>query len=188
MASSRARDTSYLIQRGTTWLVNVKVPNHLRGIIGKAHLRQTTGTDSIARANALKHGIIHALKAQITQAEERHRQTAAGQPRDHRRDRIQEAMRWREDMRQAHEVGRHEPAQWDLMTSLLADRADEIAEAEGLPRAKEFHAIATGKATPIAALVDQWIAERPMKPRQITDYRRAVAKLTAWLSAGRHPE
>jgi integrase len=74
------------------------------------------------------------------------------------------------------------------MTSLLADRAEEIEEEYGFARANEFHAIATGKATPIAALVDQWIAERPMKPRQQADYRRAVAKLTAWLSVGRHPE
>jgi hypothetical protein len=184
-----AKDTSYLIQRGTKWQVNVKVPVHLWGIIGKAHLRQTTGTDSLARANALKHGIIHALKAQITQAEEQHRGTAGSQERG----RIREAMAWRQDLAQAQEVDRHSSAdededQWGLMTSLLADRAEEIEEREGYARAKEFHAIATGKATPIAILVDQWIAERPMKPRQQTDYRRAVAKLTAWLSAGRHPE
>ena len=38
MAASK--DKSFLIQRGTTYLVNVKVPAHLREIIGKAHLRR----------------------------------------------------------------------------------------------------------------------------------------------------
>lgn len=184
MAASK--DKSFLIQRGTTYLVNVKVPAHLREIIGKAHLRQTTGTDSLARANLIKHGIIHALKQQIEEAERVHRGRSEGAARS----RIKEAMEWRQDLRQAEEHDQQNPEAeaWDITTSLLADRAHEIEEAEGPARAKEFHAIATGKANPISAHVDQWIAERPMKPRQQTDYRRAVSKFTAWLAAGKHPE
>ncbi len=181
-----AKDTSFLEFIGSQYRVTVKVPRHLREIVGKAHLRHPLHTGSLARANALKHGVIHQLKGIIQDAEERYRGTAGSQERT----RIHEAMEWRHDLRRAHEADREDPEAeaWDITTSLLADRAEEIAEAEGLPRAQEFHAIATGKATPITALVDQWIAERPMKPRQVTDYRRAVSKFTAWLAQGRHPE
>lgn len=180
-----SKDKSFLIVRGTTWLVSVKVPAHLRAIVGKAHLRQTTGTDSLSRANAIKHGIVQALKSQLAEAQKEHEGRAGGA----HRSRIREAMDWRQDLFHAKEADRQDPEQdaLDITTSLLADRADEIAEREGITQAKEFHAIATGKATPISTLVDSWIAERPMKPRQVTDYRRAVFKFTAWLTSGDHP-
>lgn len=180
-----SKDKSFLILRGTTWLVSVKVPAHLRTIVGKAHLRQTTGTDSLSRANAIKHGIVQALKSSLAQAQKEHE----GQLGGAQRSRVREAMEWRHDLSQAKEADRQDPEQdaLDITTSLLADRADEIAEREGMTQAKEFHAIATGKATPISTLVDSWIAERPMKPRQVTDYRRAVSKFTAWLTSGDHP-
>ncbi|MCB8820204.1 tyrosine-type recombinase/integrase [Microvirga rosea] len=73
------------------------------------------------------------------------------------------------------------------MTSLLADGAEEIERREGHARAKEFHAIATGKATPILSLVDKWLAEKLMKPRQQTDYRRAVVKLEGRLGSQKLP-
>ena len=180
-----SKDKSFLILRGTTWLVSVKVPAHLRSIVGKAHIRQTTGTDSLARANAIKHGIIQALKSGLTEAQRVRQEQSGGA----RRSRIQEAMEWRHDLLRAQEAERqdHFEDALDITTSLLADRAEEIAERDGMAQAKEFHAIATGKATPISTLVDSWLAERPMKPRQTTDYRRAVSKFTEWLSAGNHP-
>ncbi len=180
-----SKDKSFLILRGTTWLVNVKVPADLRKIVGKAHLRQTTGTDSLTRANAIKHGIIQALKARLAEARRQHEATTG----DTQMSRIREAMAWRDDLQRAGDADRVDPDldAMDITTSLLAERADEIMEREGLAQAKEFHAIALGKATPISTLVDSWIAERPMKPRQVTDYRRAITKFTAWLAAGNHP-
>ena len=47
--------------------------------------------------------------------------------------------------------------------------------------------VAVGKETPIAVLVDDWLTERAMKPRQNLDYRRAVTKLTAWLTTSGLP-
>jgi integrase len=35
--------------------------------------------------------------------------------------------------------------------------------------------------------VDKWLAEKPMKPRQQTDYRRAVVKLEGWLGSHKLP-
>ena len=41
--------------------------------------------------------------------------------------------------------------------------------------------IATGKGTPIASQIEDWLAEKDMKPRQKVDYRRAVTRFEAWL-------
>ncbi len=37
-------------------------------------------------------------------------------------------------------------------------------------------------------LADRWIAEKPIKPRQRLDYRRAVSNLEAWLAANSFPQ
>lgn len=181
-----AKDTSYLQKIGQQYRVTLKVPRHLRTALGKAHLRHPLHTDSLARANAMKHGIIHQMKATLREAEEKFATAASGGVSSRNR----EAMEWRADLDQAREADRRDiDADYlDITTSRLADRAEEIAEAEGMERAKEFHAIASGHATPITTLIDQWLAERPMKPRQQSDYRRSVAKFTDWLARGRHPE
>lgn len=181
-----ANNTSYLEKVGLQWRVTVKVPRHLRDIVGKAHLRHPLHTDSLALANAKKHAVVHQLKGQLRAAEEQH--AAASQGGSSARNR--EAMEWRADLQQAEDADREdfEGDHKDRLTSFLADRADEIAQAEGMEKAKEFHAIASGRATPITTLIDQWLAERPMKPRQQTDYKRAVTRLTDWLAARKHPE
>jgi integrase len=178
-----AKATSYLTKRGNTYLAQVKVPRALRPIIGKAHLRKSLGTDSLARANALKHRAVAELKEQLAAAGKVEQRQADG--------RVREALEWRQDIEQAKEIDRQtlpsEEGQHDLMTGLLADRAQEIEDKEGSQQAKEFHAIATGQATPISALVEDWLLEKGMKPRQVLDYRRAVTKFTDWLTRSKHP-
>ena len=39
---------------------------------------------------------------------------------------------------------------------------------------------------PLIALIEDWLAERDMKPRQVLDYKRAVTKLATWLAAEGH--
>lgn len=180
-----AKETAYLQKIGNQYRVTVKVPRNLLTVFGKAHLRVPLHTDSLSKANALKHGVVHRLKAQIAEATAKEREAG---PKGVDATPLREAMAWREDMQIAREAGRHDPGQWDLMTDRLADKAEKIEEREGYAKARAFFDIAMGTATPIASLVDQWIAERPMKPRQQTDYRRAVAKFVAWLIEGHNPE
>ena len=47
--------------------------------------------------------------------------------------------------------------------------------------------MAVGKQTPIASLIEDWLIERDMKPRQVLDYKRAVTKAAVWLDASGHP-
>ena len=187
-----ALDRRYLEKHGNQWRVVVKVPARLRPVIGKPHLRHPLRTDSLAIANREKFKHVAVLKAQLAQAEREQRRREKLQP-----DPLtEEAFEWREKIALAEDDpsfyqyvgadGKLEDAP-DLAKLLLVDRAEEIERREGFARAKQFHDVATGTATPILSLVSQWLAERPMKPRQQTDYRRAVTKFEAWLSASKLP-
>ncbi len=187
-----ALDKRYLAKHGNKWIVVVKVPDRLRPVVGKSHLKYPLRTDSLAVANREKFRVVAAMKTRLQEAERQQRRQAGLQPDPL----VREALEWREKI----ELAREDPSfyqakdphtgeviedGYDLTASLLADRAEEIEQREGPGRAKEFHAVATGKATPILSVVDQWLAEKPMKPRQQTDYRRAVLKFDAWLSTNR---
>lgn len=188
-----ALDRRYLKKHGNQWVVVIKVPERLRPIIGKAHLKHPLHTDSLAVANREKFRVVASMKERLQQAE-KERQGKAKQAVD---PLAEEALQWRESITIAEdnptsfeyrdEEGNVLEDARDVTMSLLADRAEEIAQKEGLTKAKEFHSIATGKATPILSMIDKWLAERPMKPRQQTDYRRAVVKFNTWLSANKLP-
>ena len=188
-----ALDRRYLEKHGNQWRVVVKVPARLRAVIGKPHLKHPLRTDSLAIANREKFKHVAALKAQLVEAEREQRR----REKLHPDPLTEEAFEWRERMALAEdgpsffEITDHNGEVLedgvDLTTSLLADRAEEIERREGFTKAKQFHDVATGAATPFLPLVDQWLAERPMKPRQQTDYRRAVTKFEAWLSSSNLP-
>jgi site-specific recombinase XerD len=54
-------------------------------------------------------------------------------------------------------------------------------------KANILASIATGRATPVGPLADQWLAEKPLKAKQRLDYRRAVAKLETWMAGKSMP-
>ena len=68
-----------------------------------------------------------------------------------------------------------------LPSGALDARIEELERSEGGERAALLAMIATGKGTPIASLMDDWLLEKAMRPRQTLDYRRAVTKFEAWL-------
>ncbi|BAF87525.1 phage integrase [Azorhizobium caulinodans ORS 571] len=185
-AAPMGLDRRYLKKHGNQWIVVIKVPDRLRHIVGKAHLKVPLHTDSLAIANREKFRIVADMKARLQRAEEQ-RKSRAGLVSD---PLIEEALQWRESIA----VAEADPGPFiyddddvtedarDVTLSLLRDRAEEIARKEGLKKADDFHAIAKGKATPILPMIDKWLAERPMKPRQQTDYRRAALKFTSWLT------
>jgi len=186
-----AFDRRYLKKHGNQWLVVIKVPERLRKSVGKAHLKHPLHTDSLATANREKFRIVAMLKDELLNAEAALRRKAKEAP-DPLAD---EAMQWREAVQQSEadpsfyayedEEGNLIEDGHSLTLSLVRDRAEEIAVKEGVTRAKDFHDVAVGQATPITRLIDKWLAERPMKPRQQVDYRRAVEKFSGWLAAQR---
>jgi integrase len=62
-----------------------------------------------------------------------------------------------------------------------------VAKAQGEEKANILASIATGRATPVGPLADQWLAEKPLKAKQRLDYRRAVAKLETWMAGKSMP-
>lgn len=188
-------DTSYLVKHGNQWRVQVIVPRPLRAIVGKAKLVAPLRTDSLALASRDKHKHVHEFKQIIAAAEVEARRRAK-RPAD---PLVEEAMTWRQAMEEARSQDAaadnaadrddedREPwyadTQADNVATALEARHDELVRAEGREKAGTFATIATAKGTPISALADDWLAEKPMKPRQKLDYRRAVTKFEAWALA-----
>lgn len=186
-------DTRYLKKHGNQWVVVVKVPARLREAIGKAHLKHPLHTDSLAIANRQKHRIVADMKDELAKAEKV--QQAKARTLD---PLIKEALDWRESIVVEEDSPALTVTEWDehgreievtinVTADLMADRAEEIEKREGPDRAGAFVDIATGRATPIMAVVDKWLAEKVMKPRQQIDYRRAVSKFDGWLSKSKLP-
>jgi integrase len=171
------QDRSYLALHGRQWRVQVPVPEKLRPIIGKAKLVVPLHTDSLAIANRDKHQHVHALKQRLAEAEIEFRRRSKFPPDPL----VEEAMEWRAAVNDPDEQAA-DNARWALDA-----RREEVARREGEERAGLLTMVATAVGTPITSLVEDWLAEKPMKPRQKIDYRRAVTKFEAWMTDNRMP-
>lgn len=194
-ATSRATRTphksglskTYLEKHGNQWRVQVRVPPKLQSIMGKKRLVVPLHTSSLADANRLKWDVVAKLKAEIAL-------TAKGEVL--KTDTlIEEAMRWRETIqtekpRTATFVSTSghliEADEYPVKDGLLPDRALEIEDSHGEEAAETFFKVATGAVTPVQSLVDLWIAEAGIKPRQQRDYRRAVKVFDTWCQGQGH--
>jgi integrase len=173
-------DTSNLEKVANAYRVQLAVPARLRPIIGKAKLVKGLGTGDLAKANMLKLRVLHDFRKALHDAERK----LKGQKDD---PLMAEALQWREAFAQEAKEGdggRYSP---DYVSTALEARYEELVKAEGEQRASAMVKVAAGKEMPIVALIDDWLTERGMRPRQVHDFRRAVTKLTTWLAAEGHP-
>jgi integrase len=171
-------DTSHLELIGRSYRVQMAVPRHLRAIVGKAKLVRGLRTDSLSKANLLKLRVLHDFRQTLAAAE----RATKGNPDGV----MQEALQWREAFAQEAKEGDGGPNSPDYVSTALEARVDELVRAGEPERAQAIHRVAVSKETPIAALVEDWLAERQMKPRQVLDSRRAITKLATWLTAQGH--
>jgi integrase len=162
-------DTSHLEFVGRSYRCQLAIPRHLHSIMGKAKLVRSLKTDSLSTASIRKLPVLHDFRQQIAEAEHKHRGQGGSDPI------MAEAMEWR--------VVAHE----DFASTALEARYEELVKTEGTARADAMVEVATGRHTPLQTLLDDWLAERGMKPRQVLDYRRAATKLATWLTANGHP-
>ncbi|MFG1466544.1 tyrosine-type recombinase/integrase [Xanthobacter sp. DSM 24535] len=170
------QDKSHLEFHGRQWRVRLKVPKEAQAVLGKSALVVPLHTDSLARANLLKWQVIADLKDKITKAlREAAAKAAGGDPL------VMEGMEWRAA------IAGEEGESSSLYADLAADRAEELEHRHGYERAKAFHDIATGKATPIEALVDAWLVEASYAGRTEAARRQAVRRLLAWCQAAHIP-
>ena len=173
-------DTNHLEFVGRSYRCQMAVPHRLRTIVGKAKLVRTLKTDSLATANLRKLPVLHEFRKALEEADRKLR----GQGPDAL---MAEALGWRDAFTLEAKQGDGGPSAPDYVSTALEARYDEVARDEGEGRAEALRLVATGRQTPLAALIDDWMAERAMKPRQVLDYRRAVNKLTTWLTTSGHP-
>lgn len=162
-----ALDKRYLKWHGNQWIVVMKVPEKVRATIGKAHFKAPLHTPSLATANDLRWDHVTRFRKAIKAAE-----SGAAKGPD---PLVEEALAIRAS------EGQHGVDE-AVVIEVAEQRAKEIEAKLGEGKASTFYAIATGQETPVTAYVDAWLAETPMKPRQKTDYRRAVTTLKGWLT------
>ena len=173
-------DTLHLEFVGRSYRCQMAVPRHLRAVIGKAKLVRSLKTDSLSTANLRKLKVLHDFRKDITDAERK----LKGQGPD---PLMAEALEWREGFELEAGQGDGGPDSPDYVSTALEHRYEELVKTEGEERALALVKVAAGKETPLQALIDDWLTERAMRPRQTLDYRRAVAKLTAWLTTSGLP-
>jgi integrase len=125
-------------------------------------------TDSLTNANRLKFRVIAELQDKIARA----RAETATPTKPHNTLLAEEALDWKADIQNQQNPG---------AKFALRERVGEVERREGPEKASYFMDVATGAATPIMSLVDTWLAERDMKPRQKIDYVRAVRKFSGWV-------
>lgn len=166
-------DTAHLEFVGRTYRCQMAVPRHLRPVIGKAKLVRSLKTDSLSMANLRKLRVLRDFRTDLAAAE----RNLKGQGED---PLTAEAMEWRAAFAQEREDESY-------VSTALEARYEELVRAEGRARADAMVTVAAGRETPISTLIEDWITERGMKPRQVLDYRRAVSKFTGWLAAEGHP-
>src|ERR1700722_8079629 len=182
--AARARKTprgaSYLHWHGQSWRVQLAVPARLRGAIGCAVLYHPLHTDSLATAERTKHRAIAALKDRLQAAEKQLERRAGGDPL------LLEGLDWRQSFKDEAQRTSDDEEGGYVSTALEA-RWEEVAKTQGEEKANILASIATGRATPVGPLADQWLAEKPLKGKQRLDYRRAVAKLETWMAGKSMP-
>jgi integrase len=152
--------------------VIVRVPPSKREAIGKAHLKEALPTSSPKEAELLKLPVVYRLKQQI----------AGVMTGEQKEGWITEAFAWRDAIaHEAHHLEAAGAAPWRAVLPLaLTDKAEQIEAKEGEDRARMFVEVASGTATPIGSLVDDWIKEAKFAGRTETAFRHAVKQLIEW--------
>jgi hypothetical protein len=186
-------DRRYLEQHRGQWRVIVPVPRALQKKLGKTKLKQGLKTDSLKVANMVKGPVIDQLQRQI-------RSAAQGTPSD---PLLMDAPAIREALLSKERLGQHteddvegiEAYADKLRGEPIDEEVDEdfgpqpVYDPERESRAGYFYMVATGRATPLTAVLDQWHTQQVnRKERTKGDDKRALEYLEHWCKAnGVHP-
>lgn len=165
-----------------TWYVSVDVPRSLRAAVGKKRLLRSLQTSDLELAQRFRWPVVASMKEEIASAAGRDVTTA-------RRSVTEEAMAWREAIRNAKD--------WEeraLLEGLVEDRVQQWngrlappSEEMGVdapaldPDAAAWGRIALGVSTPLREFEERWLAGSSYAARTKADCRTALAGLEAWL-------
>lgn len=171
---------THLEWHGRSIRVRVKVPPSRRDAVGKAWLKETLPTNDPREAELLKWPVIGRLKNAIARVK----------TEDDRTNRDREALAWREAIdHEARQLEAEGIEPWRATLPLaLADKAEQIEATEGEAVARAFVDVASGTATPLETLVDDWLKEREVSGRTEQAFRYAVKQLVAWCGDSEVPQ
>jgi integrase len=179
----------YLEKHGKQWRVQVRIPPSLHGFFGKKKLVVPLHTDSLANANFLKLEVVAKLLKEIELAKRGQKSEPLVLEN--------EGLDWRQRVEREKPIvepitmpdGRQIDALYfPIRDELLPDGAREISTVSGDDAAQEFLKIATGEATPIMSMFQQFVLERKeLKPKQASDYERAISRFIKWLASSNLP-
>ena len=152
-------DNRHLQKRRQTWYVRVSVPESLWKAIGKRHIVKSLQTRDVAEARQLRWTALSEIKSQLADA---HRQLKGGIV-----PRAIDVAAWEISQRQWYQdvfkrcpengTGPDDDNERDLADLVLHDIAEEVEEAHGLQRARQFHDFVTNPSAPISGTKTAWL-------------------------------
>lgn len=160
--------TEYLELHRGKYRVRIRVPDAVRHLFsGKRYLKQSLGTGNLKTANVLKGEHVSRFKLQIAQAVD------SVQPG---------ATMWEEAkvLRTRHQAPAASPAS-DTAYEIV-QRAQELVRSQGLEAAKAFADTAFGRTTPLSDHLEDFIGDKPYRPKSVLDLRRGMKWLADWMA------
>jgi integrase len=172
--------TQYLQRRYQTWYVVVEVPKRLRSVVGKPRLIRSLRTQSLEEASTLKHGVVAEFKRRLS--------VIAKAPNQLEAKALAKALTYRQeflaaDPREIEDLHNGETfSARDFVIDDIRFEAERLQERAGLELADRFIRIATGEATPIGDLPDQWLTEikGTIAEQTRSQHRAAINGLLRW--------
>lgn len=190
MARSTTTDRRWLELKDGKWRVSVAVPRKLHGKLG-TRLKRSLNTDSLAVANRLKWPIVAEFRRKIEEA-------GGSKGKDPLLDEALALAAYRRTV--------EDPTELAVLSDTVTERAHEVAgqpigeevdphsgqpipifDPEREKKARQYADIANGKATPLDAHHDAYMAQQHTKSRTKADDTRAIGFLTDWCVKERVP-
>ncbi|WP_119303897.1 DUF6538 domain-containing protein [Dongia deserti] len=157
-------DNRHLQKRRQGWYVRVAVPESLWKTVGKEHIIKSLKTRDVAEARQLRWIALSDIKTQLAEAQRQLK--GGGVPRGIDLSAWEiEHRQWYQDVLKRcpqNGTGPDDDNELDLADLVLTDIADEVEEAHGLRRAKQFVEFVRNTSAPIEATKTAWL-------KQITD-------------------
>ncbi len=178
--SGSSVDTRHLEKHGRQYRAKLDVPRKLREVVGKAALKKSLGTDSLAEAQRLRWPALADLRKQLHEITRK----AKAAPYD---PITAAALEDRTTRGILVDIILREDRPEDVEALALFDRelfdlkAERIQSDHSPAKAREYRGIVRGERTPLVAHVDQWMADvGGLAKRTRKHYRDSVYQLAAF--------
>ena len=190
---------SNLLLRHQTWYVVVGVPRELWRPGVKRQIVRTLGTRDKAEAMKRRFAVIADIHANMKQLAGAAPALPGSPATALPTAQLKSALGWRKALSEisagkvegfddAYRPAGANPLRWarDIVSSEIADTAEDIEGEHGPAAAEAYAGIAHGTATPFGLHIDAWLSEGgrkgPLNPRTAAMYRSDLKVLEAWLT------